>query len=72
MLYACLYTLFVRQTCNLSYTVCVLMNVITHVQFDVCPVLLCAAIKFEATVVVSDQAVLGSVCLSGVDPRIPQ
>ena len=35
MLYACLYTLFVRQTCNLSYTVCVLINVIMHAQFDV-------------------------------------
>ena len=35
MLYACLYMLFVRETCNLSYTVGMLMNVITHAQFDV-------------------------------------
>ena len=61
----------VRQTCNLSYTVCVLMNVITHAQFDVglfCSVCLnkvgsnCCRLRSSG---------LGSVCLGGVDPRIP-
>ena len=68
MLYACLYTLFVRQTCNLPYTVGVLMNVITHAQFDVRLFCCCAGIKFEVTVVVSGQAVWAP-CVSVVSSR---
>ena len=63
--------LFVRQTCNLSYTVGILMNVIMYVQFDV--VLFCCVLewKLEASVVMFRSSGLGSVWFGGVDLRIP-
>ena len=45
MLYACLYTWFVIQTCNLLYTVGILMYL--RVYSCYCVVLLCAGLKLE-------------------------
>lgn len=61
MLYACLYTLLARQTCNLSYSVGILMNAIMHVQIDV--VLFCSVfgLKLEVSIVVFRSSGLGSV-----------
>ena len=69
MLYACL---LARQTCNLLYTVGILMNVITHAQFDV--VLFCSVflLKLEVSVVVFRSRGSGSVWFSGVRRRTPQ
>ena len=63
--------LFVRQTCNLSYTVGILMNVIAHAQFGV--VLICCVLewKLEANVVRFRPSGLGSMWFGGVDQRIP-
>ena len=47
----CLYTLFVGQTCNLLYTVGILMNVIMHAQFDVVRFCCVLELKLEVSVV---------------------
>ena len=72
MLYACLYTLFVRQTCNLPYTVGILMNVIMHAQFDVLRFCCVLELKLEVSVDVFRSSSLGSVWFGGVGLRIPQ
>ena len=56
--------------CNLLYTVGILMNVITHVQFDV--VLFCCVLELKVgSVVVFRSSGLGSMWFSGVGLRIP-